>query len=123
MSRSALDHACKYVANDLIQYIETGSSILKLYHYASFCLITHRYHNVPAYDDTRVILNVIDGESHTDYINGNYIDGIICFVWFIFVFKRSLYFFYVRLLLSSRVCCCLEKYIEMYKGRWLNDFL
>ena len=79
-----IHHACKYVANDLTQYIETG--ILKFYHYASFCLITHRYHNVPAYDNTRVILNVIDGESHTDYINGNYIDGIICFVWFIFVF-------------------------------------
>ncbi|XP_066915197.1 receptor-type tyrosine-protein phosphatase S-like isoform X5 [Clytia hemisphaerica] len=37
--------------------------------------IKNRYHNVPAYDDTRVTLNVMDGESHTDYINANYIDG------------------------------------------------
>ena len=93
MSRSALDHACKYVANDLIQYIETGSSILKLYHYASFCLITHRYHNVPAYDDTRVILNVIDGESHTDYINGNYIDGIfVLYGLFLFLNVHFIFF-------------------------------
>ena len=37
--------------------------------------VKNRYHNVPAYDDSRVIMNVIDGEAHTDYINGNYIDG------------------------------------------------
>jgi len=37
--------------------------------------IKNRYHNVPAYDDSRVLLNRIDGEPHTDYINGNYIDG------------------------------------------------
>ncbi|XP_057299709.1 receptor-type tyrosine-protein phosphatase F-like isoform X2 [Hydractinia symbiolongicarpus] len=37
--------------------------------------IKNRYHNVPSYDDTRVLLSIIDDEPHTDYINANYIGG------------------------------------------------
>ena len=35
----------------------------------------NRYHNVPAYDHSRVCLMSIDGEPHSDYVNANYIQG------------------------------------------------
>ena len=39
----------------------------------------NRYHNVPAYDHSRVCLMSIDGEPHSDYINANYIQGNLFF--------------------------------------------
>ncbi|RZB89873.1 Y phosphatase domain containing protein, partial [Asbolus verrucosus] len=35
----------------------------------------NRYNNLIAYDHSRVILEKINGEPHSDYINANYIDG------------------------------------------------
>jgi protein tyrosine phosphatase len=35
----------------------------------------NRYNNLIAYDHTRVILEKIDGNPHSDYINANYVDG------------------------------------------------
>ena len=39
----------------------------------------NRYHNVPAYDHSRVCMMSIDGEPHSDYINANYIQGNLFF--------------------------------------------
>ena len=35
----------------------------------------HRYANILAYDHSRVVLPVINGDPDTDYVNANYIDG------------------------------------------------
>ncbi|CAH1363932.1 unnamed protein product, partial [Tenebrio molitor] len=35
----------------------------------------NRYNNLIAYDHTRVVLEKIDGNPHSDYINANYVDG------------------------------------------------
>ncbi|XP_057299705.1 receptor-type tyrosine-protein phosphatase S-like isoform X1 [Hydractinia symbiolongicarpus] len=37
--------------------------------------IKNRYHNVPSYDDTRVILSIVDDDPHSDFINANFISG------------------------------------------------
>lgn len=38
--------------------------------------IKNRYHNVPSYDDTRIILSIVDDDPHSDFINANFISGI-----------------------------------------------
>ncbi|KAK2496845.1 hypothetical protein MC885_021095, partial [Smutsia gigantea] len=35
----------------------------------------NRYGNIIAYDHSRVRLQTIEGDTNSDYINGNYIDG------------------------------------------------
>uniref|UniRef100_A0A8C9U3N0 protein-tyrosine-phosphatase n=1 Tax=Scleropages formosus TaxID=113540 RepID=A0A8C9U3N0_SCLFO len=37
----------------------------------------NRYGNIIAYDHTRVRLQLLDGDPHSDYINANYIDSIV----------------------------------------------
>uniref|UniRef100_A0A8I5UW01 protein-tyrosine-phosphatase n=1 Tax=Pongo abelii TaxID=9601 RepID=A0A8I5UW01_PONAB len=39
----------------------------------------NRYGNIIAYDHSRVRLQTIEGDTNSDYINGNYIDFLFCF--------------------------------------------
>ncbi|CAG2163200.1 unnamed protein product, partial [Oppiella nova] len=38
----------------------------------------NRYGNLLPYDHSRVVLDIIDGDSNTDYINANFVDGYKC---------------------------------------------
>lgn len=75
------DHVMNLKANSNYGFSQEYSSINRELEYPYNCSrlqennIKNRYHNVPAYDNTRVVLNITDGEAHTDYINANYIDG------------------------------------------------
>uniref|UniRef100_A0A6Q2XIE8 protein-tyrosine-phosphatase n=1 Tax=Esox lucius TaxID=8010 RepID=A0A6Q2XIE8_ESOLU len=48
----------------------------------------NRYGNIIAYDHTRVRLQLLDGDPHSDYINANYIDVMI-YIWgyYIYIFQ------------------------------------
>ena len=43
-------------------------------------VMKNRYHNIPSYDDTRVCLEYIDDDIHSDYINANFINGTLFLV-------------------------------------------
>jgi len=75
------DHTFQLRANGNYGFAQEYSSISRdlRFTYSASRLqennIKNRYHNVPAYDSSRVPLSVLDNDPNSDYINANYIEG------------------------------------------------